>query len=77
MHIRTIDRVMQAVKSEMGLLGEEERRTWELDENGPWRVLGGVMDRSRMVLADSRKVAGGIVGSPFPFTVFCFYFSFL
>ena len=61
-HIRSLDRVMQSMKSEMGQMAEKERLEWELDERGNWRVICNMMDRAREVLAGAREAAKGIVG---------------
>lgn len=60
-HIRSLDRVMQSMKSEMGQMEEKERLEWELGEKGNWRVICEMMDRAREVLAAARKAAQGIV----------------
>ncbi len=60
-HIRSLDRVMQSMKSEMGQMGEKERLEWELGERGNWRVICEMMDRAREVLTAARKAARGIV----------------
>lgn len=60
-HIRSLDRVMQSMKSEMGQMEEKERLEWELGERGNWRVICEMMDRAREVLAAARKAAQGIV----------------
>lgn len=62
-HVKMVDRVCQLVRSEMELLGEEEKREWELDVNGPWRTTVGVLDRARGALSGARQVAGRIVSS--------------
>lgn len=60
-HIRSLDRAMQSMKSQMGGLDEKERLEWELGETGNWRVICEMMDRAREVLANARKCADGIV----------------
>jgi hypothetical protein len=63
-HIRSLDRVMQSMKSQMGQMEEKERMEWELGERGNWRVICEMMDRAREVLTSARKSAEGIVSSP-------------
>ena len=60
-HVRSLDRVMQSMKSEMGEMTEKERMVWEMGERGNWRVICGMMDRAREVLASAREAAKGIV----------------
>jgi hypothetical protein len=62
-HIRSLDRVMQSMKSQMGQMEEKERLEWELGERGNWRVICEMMDRAREVLASAREAAKGIVSS--------------
>ncbi|KAL2075099.1 hypothetical protein VTL71DRAFT_41 [Oculimacula yallundae] len=62
-HIRSLDRVMQSMKSEMTDLPEKERLEFELGERGNWRVICGMMDRAREVLTSARIAAKGIVPS--------------
>ncbi|CZT09121.1 uncharacterized protein RAG0_13977 [Rhynchosporium agropyri] len=62
-HIRSLDRVMQSMKSEMTDLPEKERLEFELGERGNWRVICGMMDRAREVLTSARIAARGIVPS--------------
>ncbi|TGO62868.1 hypothetical protein BOTNAR_0108g00300 [Botryotinia narcissicola] len=56
-HCKALDRVQQAMKSEMKNLSEEEKREWELNEEGPWRILCGLLDRGRDTLVSGRKMA--------------------
>ncbi|KAF7899981.1 hypothetical protein EAF00_004317 [Botryotinia globosa] len=56
-HCEALDRVQQAMKSEMKKLSEEEEREWELNEEGPWRILCGLLDRGRDTLVSGRKMA--------------------
>lgn len=60
-HIRNLDRVMQSMKADMQFMGEKERLEFELGERGNWRVICGMMDRAREILATEREAARGIV----------------
>lgn len=60
-HIKSLDRVMQSMKSEMAEMSEKERMEWELGERGNWRVMCALMDRSRELLTSARTAAKGIV----------------
>ncbi|KAH7305710.1 hypothetical protein BKA65DRAFT_415564 [Rhexocercosporidium sp. MPI-PUGE-AT-0058] len=62
-HIRSLDRVMQSMKSDMSEMPEKERLEFELGERGNWRVICGMMDRAREVLTSARVAAKGIVPS--------------
>ncbi|KAH9217456.1 hypothetical protein DL95DRAFT_424027 [Leptodontidium sp. 2 PMI_412] len=62
-HIRSLDRVMQSMKSDMADMPEKERLDFELGERGNWRVICGMMDRAREVLTSARVAATGIVPS--------------
>jgi hypothetical protein len=63
-HIKSLDRIMQSMKADMVDMPEEERLEWELGERGNWRVICGMMDRAREVLATTREAAIGIVSIP-------------
>ncbi|KAF5877262.1 uncharacterized protein Bfra_001628 [Botrytis fragariae] len=56
-HCKALDRVQQAMRGEMKNLSEEEKREWELNEEGPWRILCGLLDRGRDTLVSGRKMA--------------------
>lgn len=60
-HCKALDRVQQAMKGEMKNLSEEEKREWELNEEGPWRILCGLLDRGRDTLVSGRKMAQFVV----------------
>lgn len=60
-HCKALDRVQQAMKSEMNNLSEGEKREWELNEEGPWRILCGLLDRGRDTLVSGRTMARFIV----------------
>lgn len=60
-HCKTLDRVQQAMKSEMERLSQEEKREWELNQDGPWRILCGLLDRGRDTLVSGRTMARFIV----------------
>jgi hypothetical protein len=64
-HIRSLDRVMQSMKAQMGEMEDKERMEWELGERGNWRVICNMMDRAREVLAGAREAAKGIVSPHF------------
>ena len=61
-HCKALDRTYQAMKSEMANLSEEEKKQWELNEDGPWRILCGLLDRARDTLTSGRKMARFVVG---------------
>ncbi|RAL58423.1 hypothetical protein DID88_005128 [Monilinia fructigena] len=56
-HCKTLDRVQQAMRSEMARLSDEEKREWELNQDGPWRILCGLLDRGRDTLVSGRTMA--------------------
>ncbi|KAI9052171.1 hypothetical protein LZ554_003533 [Drepanopeziza brunnea f. sp. 'monogermtubi'] len=61
--IRALDRIMQSMKLDMVTMPEKERLEFELGERGNWRVICGMMDRTREVLAMARQAARGILPS--------------
>ncbi|EKD15706.1 hypothetical protein MBM_06334 [Drepanopeziza brunnea f. sp. 'multigermtubi' MB_m1] len=61
--IRALDRIMQSMKLDMVTMPEKERLEYELGERGNWRVICGMMDRTREVLAMARQAARGILPS--------------
>ena len=62
-HVKTLDLVKQSLQSGMEGLSEEEKREWELDENGNWRVICEMMDRARVTLSQAEMAAGNIVSA--------------
>jgi len=54
---------VQSMKSEMELMGEEEREKCELEEppGGKWRLVCGMVDRAREVLGQARECGRGIL----------------
>ncbi len=62
-HIKSLERLMQSMRSEMDTFPEKQRLEWELGERGNWRVICEMMDRAREVLVGAKIAAKGIVGS--------------
>lgn len=60
-HCKALDRVQQAMKNEMKSLSEEEKKEWQLNEEGPWRILCGLLDRGRDTLVSGRTMAQFVV----------------
>lgn len=62
-HIESLDRIKQAIASEMEELEGKERLAFEMGERGNYRVICAMLDRARGVLASAREAAIGIVSS--------------
>ena len=53
--------MQESLQSEMEGLSEEQRREWELDELGNWRLVCEMLDRARGMLAIAKRTAVNLV----------------
>jgi hypothetical protein len=60
-HIKSLDRIMQSMRSQMMVMPEKERIDWELGKKGSWRVISEMMDRARDTLCGAKIAAEGVV----------------
>jgi len=63
-HIRLVTRMQESLKSEMETLSEEQKREWELDELGNWRLVCEMLDRARTLLSTAKRTAVNLVSGP-------------
>lgn len=59
--VHSLDRVMQAMKSEMNGMSEEQKTEFELAENSRMRTMCGLMDRARGTLVSARFASKSII----------------